>query len=216
MASSFDVVSEKLSAMQTPERVIEIRLEPTIQALAGTLDRFSAQAEQQAAGLQAILAAVRDNTNACAGILASMRDGSAANSEEMRQFVEQITRSTTEVSNAVTLTREEAQNSERVAQEALTTARHSVEQMTGVGESFIADVSAHLERMQAILGERDRRLEQWAQTIIQTTLRQENILTIVAGNLAEFSRITEMIADRGIPATQEASVNMPLIPGAAA
>ena len=70
--------------------------------------------------------------------------------------------------------------------------------------------------MQAIFGERDRRLEQWAQTIIQTTLRQENMLTILAGNLAEFTRITEIIADRSIPAVQEARVNMPLIPGSAA
>jgi predicted amino acid racemase len=69
--------------------------------------------------------------------------------------------------------------------------------------------------MQAILGERDQRLEQWAQTITQMALRQENMLITLADNLADFTRIAETIADQGIAGAQEARVNMPLIPESA-
>src|SRR4051794_22405197 len=146
IASSLDVVSDKLTAMQTPERVIEIRLEPTIQALSGSVDRFSTQAEHQTVGLQTILTAVRESTNACANILTSVRDGSAANSEEMRQLVEQIRRATSDLSSAVTLTRDRAQDYQTVANEALFVARQSVEQMANSGASFKADVAGHLEQ----------------------------------------------------------------------
>jgi hypothetical protein len=213
IASSLDVVSEKLTAMQTPERVIEIRLEPTIQAFSGAVDRLSDQAEHRTAGLQTILAAVRESTSACANMLLSVRESSAANSEEMRQLVEEIRRTTFEVSNAVNLTREGGQNYQRLAQEALAVARQSVEQMTGSAVSFKADVTGHLEQVRTTLDQHDQRLEQWADFLAQIVGRQETTLTALAGNLADFTRLAEIIAAQGIAAVQETTVGMPVIRG---
>jgi hypothetical protein len=208
IASSLDVVREKLTAMQTPDRVIELRIEPTIQALTGAVDNFSTRAEHQTAALQTILEAVRECTDRCAGILTGVRDGSAANSEEMRQLVEQMRRATLEIMNAITLMREGAQTRESVAEEALAIARRSVEQMTGSAESFKADVAGHLEQVRAMLDERDRRSEQWSQTQTQIALRQETTLAAVASNLAEFTRIAEIVADRAVASAQQVPVGI--------
>jgi hypothetical protein len=209
-------VTEKLTAMQTPERVIEIKLEPTIQSLSGAVDRFSAQAEHQIAGLQTILAAVQENTNASTNILTSVRDGNTANSEEMRQLVKQIRSATFEVLNAVTLMREGGQNYERLTQQALAAARQLVEQMTGSAASFKIDVTGHLEQVQAILDDREQRLEHWAQTLTQIVSQQKTTLADLAGTLAQFNRIAELIARQVVAGSQEAPVSMPVMPGHAA
>jgi hypothetical protein len=47
ISAALDEVVAKLSAMQTPDRVIEVRLEPMADALAQAVDRFAAQSDGQ-------------------------------------------------------------------------------------------------------------------------------------------------------------------------
>lgn len=215
IASSLDVVSEKLTAMQTPERVIEIRLEPTVQALSGAVDQFTTQAGRQTADLQTILLGVRECANACANMLTSVGEGSAATTRDIRQLVEQIRSATIELARSVALTHEGAQVRETVAHEALGVARQSIEEMSRSAASFKADVTGHLEQVRRTLGERDQRLEYWAESTNQIALRQENTLAALARNLTEFTHIAEILAGQNV-ADREAPIGMPAMPGPAA
>src|SRR5258707_1434928 len=55
VSAALDDVTAKLSAMQTPERVIEIRLEPVTTSLAQAAERLAAQNGSQAAAVKAAL-----------------------------------------------------------------------------------------------------------------------------------------------------------------
>lgn len=52
IAAALDEVTTKLGAMQTPERVIEVRLEPTAQSLAQAADRLATRAEAQSSAVK--------------------------------------------------------------------------------------------------------------------------------------------------------------------
>jgi hypothetical protein len=55
IAITLEEVIAKLRAMQTPDRVIEVRLEPVTQALTQAVDRFAAHSDGQAAAVRDVL-----------------------------------------------------------------------------------------------------------------------------------------------------------------
>jgi hypothetical protein len=80
ISAALDGVVAKLSAMQTPDRVIEVRLEPMAQALAQAVDRFAAQADGQTEAVTEALSTANATTKKSIDSIVALRQefGSAA------------------------------------------------------------------------------------------------------------------------------------------
>jgi len=52
ISETINAVAMKLERLQTPDGVIEVRLDPVILSLTGAVERFSEQSDQQAAALR--------------------------------------------------------------------------------------------------------------------------------------------------------------------
>jgi hypothetical protein len=65
-------VAGKLNAIQTPERVIEVRLDPIAQSLAQAVDRMSAQSEEQAKAVKDALALANTATERSIDLVAAL------------------------------------------------------------------------------------------------------------------------------------------------
>jgi hypothetical protein len=83
IAVSLEEVVGRLGALQTPDRVIEVRLEPLTRALAETIDRLAAHTDTQAQAMQAALDKAGATAESSGRMLAELRGefeaGAAAN-----------------------------------------------------------------------------------------------------------------------------------------
>ncbi len=96
VALALDEVIGKLGALQTPERVIEIRLEPLTQALAGAIERLGAHTDQQAGAVQAVLTKVGTAADSSGEALIELRreldSGADANRAALEAATDAMTR----------------------------------------------------------------------------------------------------------------------------
>jgi hypothetical protein len=74
IAITLEQVMARLNAMQTPERVIEVRLEPITEALTRSVERFAAQTDGQAAAVNEALQQANAATRESIELLAGARD----------------------------------------------------------------------------------------------------------------------------------------------
>ncbi len=73
IASALDGVAGKLNSIQTPERVIEVHLDPIAQSLAQAVDRMSAQSEEQAKAVKDALAIANTATERSIDLVFALR-----------------------------------------------------------------------------------------------------------------------------------------------
>jgi hypothetical protein len=73
VAAALDEVASRLNAMQTPDRVIEARLEPMAHALAQAVDQITAQSEGQARAVKEALAIANSATERSSDLVAALR-----------------------------------------------------------------------------------------------------------------------------------------------
>jgi len=72
IAAALDEVASKLNAMQTPDRVIEVRLEPMAQSLADAVAKITAQSEGQASAVKDALAIANSATERSIDLVAAL------------------------------------------------------------------------------------------------------------------------------------------------
>jgi hypothetical protein len=68
-----DELTAKLGAMQTPDRVIEVRLEPMAQALSAAVDRLTAQSDGQASAVKDAVATANASTERSIDLVGALR-----------------------------------------------------------------------------------------------------------------------------------------------
>jgi hypothetical protein len=73
-------VAAKLERLQTPDGVIEVRLDPAIQSLTGAVDRFSAQSDRHAVTLKDAVEAAKGVAEGSSTSIVSLRDHLETNS----------------------------------------------------------------------------------------------------------------------------------------
>jgi hypothetical protein len=73
IAAALDAMTTRFNAMQTPERVIEVRLEPIAQLLTQAVERTIAQSESQAKAVQEALAIARSAAVSSNDLVAALR-----------------------------------------------------------------------------------------------------------------------------------------------
>lgn len=97
IAGSLDGVKERLTAMQAPDEVIRIKLDPSIKQMAAAVDRFTARIDQHEKVFGAALESARLSSEATREAVdkirirtsdseASMKDGTATLKEAVRTF----------------------------------------------------------------------------------------------------------------------------------
>jgi hypothetical protein len=74
IAVTLEQVMAKVRDMQTPERVIEFRLEPVSQAFAQAIDRFSTQCDAQVAAVTGVLEETSAATRQSLGLIVAARE----------------------------------------------------------------------------------------------------------------------------------------------
>jgi ABC-type transporter Mla subunit MlaD len=88
ISSALDDVAAKLGAMQTPDRVIEVRLEPITHSLTQAVDRFAAQSGGQAAAVKAALEQANAATKESIELIATARQELGATADSNRVALE--------------------------------------------------------------------------------------------------------------------------------
>jgi hypothetical protein len=88
VAAALDEVATKLAAMQTPDRVIEIRLEPMAQSLAHAVEQITAQSEGQAGAVKEALTIANSATERSSDLIAALRREYDATSVSNRDALE--------------------------------------------------------------------------------------------------------------------------------
>ena len=88
ISAALDDVAAKLSAMQTPDRVIEVRLEPITHSLTQAVDRFAAQSGVQAAAVKAALEQANAATKESIEMFATARQELRATADSNRVSLE--------------------------------------------------------------------------------------------------------------------------------
>jgi chromosome segregation ATPase len=73
-------VAAKLERLQTPDGVIEVRLDPAIQSLTGAVDRFSVQSDRNAVALKDAVEAAKGVAEGSSTSMVSLRDHVDTNS----------------------------------------------------------------------------------------------------------------------------------------
>jgi hypothetical protein len=98
ISETINAVAMKLERLQTPDGVIEVRLDPVIQSLTGAVDRFSEQSDRQAAALQDAVEAARDAAEGSSTSIVALSQHVESNSLASRAALQ----SAKESSDAVT------------------------------------------------------------------------------------------------------------------
>jgi ABC-type transporter Mla subunit MlaD len=88
ISAALDDVAAKLGAMQTPDRVIEVRLEPITHSLTQALDRFAAQSGGQAAAVKTALEQANAATKESIELIATARQELRATADSNRVALE--------------------------------------------------------------------------------------------------------------------------------
>jgi hypothetical protein len=88
IAITLEQVVAKLRGMQTPDRVIEVRLEPITDSLTQSVDRFSAQSGGQAAAIKVALQEANAATKESIEMIATAREELAATAARNRAALE--------------------------------------------------------------------------------------------------------------------------------
>jgi hypothetical protein len=88
IAITLEQVVAKLRGMQTPDRVIEVRLEPITDSLTQSVDRFSAQSGGQAAAIKVALQEANAATKESIEMIATAREELAATAASNRAALE--------------------------------------------------------------------------------------------------------------------------------
>jgi hypothetical protein len=85
IATALEQVAGKLEAMQTPDRVIEVRLEPVTASLTQAVERFAGQADMQAASIRDALEQTTVATRESLTLIAKTREelGTTANDNRL-------------------------------------------------------------------------------------------------------------------------------------
>jgi len=88
IANTLEQVIAKLRAMQTPDRVIEVRLEPVTHSLTQAVDRFAARSDGQAATVKAALQEANAASRESIEAIATAREELAATAASNRATLE--------------------------------------------------------------------------------------------------------------------------------
>jgi hypothetical protein len=88
IASTLEQVIAKLRAMQMPDRVIEVRLEPVTHSLTQAVERFAAQSDGQAATIKAALQEANAATKESIELIAAAREELGATAVSNRAGLE--------------------------------------------------------------------------------------------------------------------------------
>jgi hypothetical protein len=92
ISAALDEVVAKLSAMQTPDRVIEVRLEPMANSLAQAVDRFAEQSDGQSKAVAEALGAGNAATKKSIDSIVSLRQEFSAAASTNRAALEASTK----------------------------------------------------------------------------------------------------------------------------
>ena len=99
IASALDGVAGKLNSIQTPERVIEVRLDPIAQSLAQAVERMTAQSDEQAKAVKDALAIANTATERSIDLVFALRqeyDATASANRAALEAAAAMIRSTSE------------------------------------------------------------------------------------------------------------------------
>lgn len=77
VVKAIDTMVSKLVSLQTPEKIIEIKLNPMIQGLSRAVNNFDKNAERQAGAVHANLKQTQELLGAVTALLSELRDGQA-------------------------------------------------------------------------------------------------------------------------------------------
>jgi hypothetical protein len=88
IASALDGVAGKLNSIQTPERVIEVHLDPIAQSLAQAVERMTAQSDEQAKGVKDALAIANTATERSIDLVFALRQEYDATASANRAALE--------------------------------------------------------------------------------------------------------------------------------
>ncbi len=88
IATALEAVVSKLHSMQTPDRVIEVRLEPVTSALTQSVERFAGQSDAQAANIKDALQEATAATRESLAVIAKAREELGTTTRDNRVALE--------------------------------------------------------------------------------------------------------------------------------
>jgi methyl-accepting chemotaxis protein len=88
IAAAIDAVAAKLERLQTPDGVIEVRLDPVIGTLTGAVDRFAAESDRQAETLRDAVEAARSAAEGSSKSIAVLREHVDSSSAASRAAIQ--------------------------------------------------------------------------------------------------------------------------------
>jgi hypothetical protein len=80
ISETINAVAMKLERLQTPDGIIEVRLDPVIQSLTDAVERFSEESDQQAGALRDAVEAAKDAAEGSSTSVAALREHVESNS----------------------------------------------------------------------------------------------------------------------------------------
>jgi hypothetical protein len=92
ISAALDEVAAKLQSMQTPDRVVEVRLDPLAQTLAQTVSRLTTQSEDQVAATKDALDAAKIAAKSSSASIVALRQVFDSNSATNRTALEAATK----------------------------------------------------------------------------------------------------------------------------
>ncbi|HXW28263.1 MAG TPA: hypothetical protein VEK55_02785 [Xanthobacteraceae bacterium] len=92
ISAALDEVAAKLALMQTPDRVVEVRLDPLAQALAHAINRLTAQSDAQVAATKDALEAAKIAAKSSSASIVALRQVFDSNSATNRTALEAATK----------------------------------------------------------------------------------------------------------------------------
>src|SRR5271170_1540474 len=88
ISANIDAVAKKLERLQTPDGVIEVRLDPVIGTLTSAVERFAAESDRQASTLRDAVEAAKDAAEGSSKSIATLREHVDSSSAASRAAVE--------------------------------------------------------------------------------------------------------------------------------
>jgi hypothetical protein len=157
IAAALDEVATKLNAMQTPERLVEIRLEPVVHLLTQAVEQMTAQSEGQAKAVNDALSITDSATQRTTDLVAVLREEfdakTATNSAALEVAVSMI-KTTADVLNEIkTSSRDYVEALATMLERTDETMRVFTEVLVQSGAESVARIDRLAETLPAIEGQ---------------------------------------------------------------
>jgi hypothetical protein len=151
ISARITAVAAKLERLQTPDGVIEVRLDPAIQSLTGAVDRFSVQSDRNAVTLKDAVEAAKGVAEGSSTSMVSLRDHVETNSVASQAALEAARASSDAIRQMLDQFKGNAREQIDVLRSVLERTDHALRTFTEVVVKSGADMEAQTQGFHDIL-----------------------------------------------------------------